>query len=66
MVLNIKSRPLTYSHSIGMLALSGRGFSNPIDMTIGDDGLFYVLNRSNANQAPMGAVRVTICTIDQE
>ncbi len=62
----VRSRPFTYSHTIGMLALTGRGFSNPIDMTLGEGGLLYVLNRSNATQAPMGAVRVSICTIDAE
>jgi DNA-binding beta-propeller fold protein YncE len=62
----VRGRPFTYSHTIGALALTGRGFSNPIDMTLGEGGMMYVLNRSNSNQAPMGAVRVGICTIEAE
>jgi DNA-binding beta-propeller fold protein YncE len=62
----VKSRPFTYSHTIGMLAVSGRGFSNPVDLTLGENGTLYVLNRSNSQQGPMGAVRVGICTVDGE
>src|SRR5215467_4830577 len=65
-MVSVRSRPFTYSHTIGMLALTGRGFSNPVDLTLGEGGVVYVLNRSNATQAPMGAVRVTICTVDSE
>ena len=66
MTVTVKLRPLQYSHTIGMLALTGRGFSNPIDLALGKNGLVYVLNRSNSYQAQMGAVRVTICTLDSE
>jgi len=45
-----------------MLALTGRGFSNPVDLTLARGDVMYVINRSNAYQAPMGAVRVTVCT----
>ena len=31
MTVSIKVRPLQYSHTVGMLALTGRGFSNPMD-----------------------------------
>jgi DNA-binding beta-propeller fold protein YncE len=62
----VRGRPFTYSHTVGMLALTGRGFSNPVDMTLGEGGVMYVLNRSNSAQAPMGAVRVGICTIDAD
>src|SRR5262249_46464283 len=65
-MVSVRLRPFTYSHTVGMLALTGRGFSNPVDMTLGDGGVLYVLNRSNAAQAPMGAVRVSICTADAE
>lgn len=61
----IAARPFAYSHTIGTLAVSGRGFSNPIDMALGEGGTMYVVNRSNANQA-RAAVRVGICTIDEE
>ena len=66
MTFTIAPAPLKYSHSVGNLALTGRGFSNPYDVTVVGGRVLYVLNRSNANQAPQGAVRVTICTVDQE
>jgi len=66
MTFTIAPAPLQYSHTIGNLALTGRGFSNPYDITVVGGRLLYVLSRSNANQAPQGAVRVTICTVDEE
>ncbi|MDP8922296.1 MAG: NHL repeat-containing protein [Chloroflexota bacterium] len=66
MTISVKSRPFRYSHSVGRLALTGKGFSNPIDLALGKGELLYVLNRSNATQAPQGAVRVTICTVGEE
>jgi len=66
MVVSVQPRPLKYSHTMGLLALTGKGFSNPVDVAVGQNGLVYVLNRSNSFQAPMGAVRVTICTLDEE
>lgn len=66
MVVSVRPRPLRYSHTVGMLALTGKGFSNPVDLALGEAGLVYVLNRSNSFQAPMGAVRVTICTLDEQ
>jgi len=66
MVVTIAPRPLKYSHTVGNLALTGRGFSNPYDLTVVGGRVLYVLNRSNSNQASQGAVRVTICTVDEE
>jgi len=66
MTVTVAPRPLQYSHTIGALALTGRGFSNPVDLTIVSGRLLYVVNRSNANQASQGAVRVTICTVEEE
>jgi DNA-binding beta-propeller fold protein YncE len=66
MTVSVRPRPLKYSHTIGLLALTGKGFSNPIDLALDPGGLVYVLNRSNSAQAPQGAVRVTICTLDEE
>src|SRR5919198_1062433 len=66
MTVSVRLRPLQYSHTIGMLALTGRGFSNPIDLALGKNGLVYVLNRSNSYQATMGAVRVGIITLEEE
>src|SRR5215211_3141563 len=65
-VIAVRLRPFRYSHTVGMLALTGKGFSNPIDLALGKEGLVYVVSRSNSFQAPMGAVRVTICTLDEE
>ena len=66
MAVTVAPRPLKYSHTIGNLALTGRGFSNPYDLTVVGGRILYVLNRSNSNQASQGAVRVTICTVDEE
>jgi DNA-binding beta-propeller fold protein YncE len=62
----VKGPPFTYSHTIGLLSLTAKGFSNPVDMTLGQGGLMYVLNRSNSFQALMGAVRVTICNAEED
>ena len=48
-----------YSHTIGLLAQSGRGFSLPVDCALGPDGVLYVLNRGTPLQRN---VHVTICT----
>jgi DNA-binding beta-propeller fold protein YncE len=48
-----------------MYAMAGRGFSNPVDMALGSDGVIYVLSRGNPAQAHV-AVRVSVCTIDEE
>ena len=52
-----------YSHTIGLLAQSGRGFSLPVDCTFGSDGVIYVLNRGTPTQRN---THVTICTVDSE
>ena len=36
----------SYSHTIGLYSLLGRGFNNPVDMALGKDGVMYVLNRA--------------------
>lgn len=54
-----------YSHTIGILSLAGRGFSNPLDLAIGSGDQLYVVNRSNFHQE-MISVRVSICTIAGE
>ena len=38
----------TYSHTVGFLAYRGRGFIHPVDLTLGDNGVMYVLNRGGA------------------
>ena len=63
MMVIVPAPPLKYSHTIGLLALTGRGFSNPMNAAVTDDGIIYVANRSNSTQALQGAVRVTVCNI---
>jgi DNA-binding beta-propeller fold protein YncE len=63
MMVIVPATPLKYSHTIGLLALNGRGFSNPMNAAATDDGIIYVANRSNSLQALQGAVRITICNI---
>src|SRR5664279_2579890 len=54
-----------YSHTIGMLSLAGRGFSNPLDLAMDGNSLLYVVNRSNFHQQAM-SVRVNIWSSDGE
>lgn len=56
---------IQYSHSLGRLAQSSEGFNNPVDVARGSGERLYVLNRSNMNHAPMGFVRITVCTVDE-
>ena len=56
-----------YSHTIGMYALLGRGFNNPVDIAFGKEGLLYVLNRAGPEvSARMPYKRVSICTVDEQ
>jgi len=67
MTVTIKSRPYQYSHTVGALGLTGRGFSNPMDAAISKtSNRVYVVNRSNPFQAPQGGVRVGVVTLDEE
>jgi DNA-binding beta-propeller fold protein YncE len=63
MMVTVAPPPLKYSHTIGLLALNGRGFSNPMNAAVTDTGILYVANRSNSLQALQGAVRITLCTV---
>src|SRR5437870_2930329 len=63
MMVIVAPPPLRYSHTIGLLALTGRGFSNPMNAAVSDAGLLYVVNRSNSLQALQGAVRITVCSV---
>src|SRR5215471_8757735 len=63
MMVIVPPPPLKYSHTIGLLALTGRGFSNPTDAAVTPDGIIYVVNRSNSTQALQGAMRITICNV---
>src|SRR6266851_411665 len=66
MMVIVPPPPLKYSHTIGLLALTGRGFSNPMNTAVTDAGILYVVNRSNSTQALQGAVRITVCNIEGE
>ena len=50
---------LSYSHTIGIVAMEGRGFSNPVDVAISSADRVYVVSRTNPDQ-PYG-IRVGIC-----
>src|ERR1700730_1928118 len=66
MMVTVAPPPLKYSHTIGLLALTGRVFSNPRNAAVTDTGILYVANRSNSTQALQGAVRITVCNIEGE
>jgi DNA-binding beta-propeller fold protein YncE len=66
MMVIVPPPPLKYSHTIGLLALNGRGFSNPMNAAVTNDGTIYVVNRSNSTQALQGAVRITVCNVSGE
>ena len=57
---------LDYVKTIGIVnnGLNGRGFANPYDMLVDDDGLIYVLNRCDPARA--SAIRVGICNLDED
>jgi hypothetical protein len=52
-----------YSHTIGLLAQTGRGFSLPVDCALGKDGTLYVIDRGTG--IPRNT-HVTICTVDSD
>ena len=57
----------SYSHTIGLYSLQGRGFNNPVDMAFGKDGVMYVLNRAGPEvSSRLPNKRVTMCTVDEE
>ena len=58
--------PVRFSHVLGRLSQLADGFNNPVDVALGQQGRLYVLSRTNMNHAPMGFLRVTVCTIDEE
>ncbi len=53
----------SYSHTIGIASFEGRGFMNPVDVRLAQDGNLYVLSRSNAANKN---VRVSVVTLDSE
>ena len=56
-----------YSHTIGFLSVSGRGFNNPVDLAVGGGGALYVLNRAGSDVAErMVSKRISICSVDED
>jgi DNA-binding beta-propeller fold protein YncE len=57
---------LQYLKTIGIVnnGFNGRGFANPYDVSVGQDGRIFVLNRCDPSRA--AAIRVGICTLDEE
>ena len=50
--------------TLGMVAMVGRGFSNPVDMAISSEDRIYVLSRTNPVQTE--GIRVGICNLESE
>ena len=57
---------LKYVKTIGIVnnGYNGRGFANPYDVAVSRDGRIFVLNRCDPARA--AAIRVGICTLDEE
>lgn len=55
-------RAYDYSYCIGMVAMSGAGFTFPVDFALGAEGVIYVINRAaeGLNQ------RISKCTVDHQ
>ncbi len=53
---------LRYFKTIGIAAMEGRGFSNPVDLAISGDGRLYVLSRTNPTQTY--GIRIGICDLE--
>lgn len=64
MVQNSTNSRVNYSQTVGLVAMFGRGFSNPVDVAFSSDEKMYVLSRTNPDQ-PEG-VRVGICDLNSE
>jgi tripartite motif-containing protein 71 len=57
---------MRYVKTIGIVnnGFNGRGFANPYDLAVSQDGRIFVLNRCDPTRA--AAIRVGICTLDEE
>ena len=63
-LFGITTRVYNYDRTIGRYELAGTGFTCPVDLDIGANGVIYVLNRSWEYRPD--AVRVTMFTIAEE
>jgi DNA-binding beta-propeller fold protein YncE len=55
-------RTFDYSYCIGMVAMSGAGFTDPMDFAIPDNGVVYVVNRGTEGLN----ARISKCTVDHQ
>ena len=56
-----------YTHTVGIFAMEGRGFLNPVDMALRNDGIIYVVNRGDMDLADwLPFKRVTVCNADED
>ena len=55
---------LKYDRTVGIVAMEGRGFSNPVDLAVSSDARIYVLSRTNTLQT--FGLRVGICNLDSD
>ena len=62
--VRVRADYLTYSHTIGICTMRGRGFYCPVDTAIDRTGRIFVLSRSLDGYLP--GVRVTVCGPDSE
>ncbi|MEE2885488.1 MAG: NHL repeat-containing protein [Chloroflexota bacterium] len=53
---------VAYDRTVGIVAMEGRGFSNPVDLAISSESQIYVVSRTNTLQT--FGIRIGICTID--
>ena len=53
---------LKYDRTIGIVAMEGRGFSNPVDIAFSSDDRIYVVSRTNSLQ-PYG-IRIGVCDLE--
>ncbi len=53
---------LRYERTVGIVAMEGRGFSNPVDLAVSSDSRIYVLSRTNSLQT--FGIRVGICDLE--
>ena len=62
----VKSFALEYVKTIGIVnnGFNGRGFANPYDTAIAEDGRIFVLNRCDPARA--AAIRIGICNLDED
>ncbi len=50
----VAGRTYDYSHNVGRGAQSGMGFNEPVSMTLGADGVVYVVNRGSETISNVG------------